>query len=104
MPGQGDTSVLTAPDFLPESVLPIARACFAQYEACLSNISANWVYLSPPAMLKPGIRTGVFRLGTDELLVDDQGNSEISMEDFAVAFLDEAESPKHIRTRFTVAY
>ena len=47
---------------------------------------------------------GIFRTGSDELLVDEQGKSTISLEDFAIALLDEAEVVKHKRKRFTVAY
>ena len=64
----------------------------------------DWAYLSPPAQLAPGGRTGNYRLGADELLLDAEGNSTISMEDLAVALVDEAERPMHHRTRFTVAY
>jgi uncharacterized protein len=103
LPGQGDVTVLTADDFLPDSVLGIARACQAQYEACLAEVEADWSYLSPPAMLVPGERTGSYRLGRDELLVDADGQSGISMEDFAVVLLDEAEQPRHQRMRFTAA-
>jgi putative NADH-flavin reductase len=104
LPDQGDTTVLAAPNFLPVEVLNIARACFAQHEACEAHQNANWTYLSPPAMLIPGLRTGNYRLGTDELVVDKEGVSQISMEDFAVVLLDEAEQPKHHRVRFTAAY
>ena len=104
MPGQGDETVLTAPGFLPEAVVDIARACFAQHEACRADTRADWTYISPSAMLTPGIRTGAYRLGSDELLTDESGVSAISMEDFAVALLDEAEHPQHHRTRFTAAY
>jgi len=104
MPGQGDTTVLTAPNFLPAAVIAIARACFAQHEMCSADQQADWAYLSPPAMLVPGIRTGHYRLGSDELVVDENGNSQISMEDFAVVLIDEAEQAKHHRTRFTAAY
>lgn len=104
LPGQNGTTVLTAPGFLPEAVLPIARACFAQYELCAAETRADWSYLAPPAMLLPGERTGHYRVGSDSLLVDAAGESRISMEDFAVALLDEAEAPKHTHERFTVAY
>ena len=60
--------------------------------------------LGAPAQLAPGERTGNYRLGTDELLVDAEAISTISMEDLAVVPLDEAERPKHHRTRFTAAY
>lgn len=64
----------------------------------------DWAMLSPAAHLEPGERTGVFRIGGDQLLVDAQGNSRISTADFAVAMLDELEQPKHHQRRFSVAY
>ena len=64
----------------------------------------DWTFLSPPAEFEPGERTGTFRLGTDQLLVDANGKSRISMEDYAIAFVDELEAPKHSRQRFTVGY
>jgi putative NADH-flavin reductase len=62
----------------------------------------DWTYLSPSAFFAPGERTGKFRLGGDDLLIGDDGQSRISMEDFAIALVDELESPKHSRSRFTV--
>ncbi len=64
----------------------------------------DWSYLSPAAIIEPGERTGKFRLGKDQLVTDDKGESHISAEDFAIAVLDELESPNHIRSRFTLAY
>ncbi|UCJ17491.1 NAD(P)-dependent oxidoreductase [Pseudomonas sp. MM211] len=64
----------------------------------------DWAFLSPSALFEPGQRTGKFRVGKDSLLVDAQGNSSISMEDFAIALVDELEQPKHSRQRFTVGY
>jgi putative NADH-flavin reductase len=60
--------------------------------------------LSPSALLERGLRTGRFRLGTDQLLVDAAGGSYISLEDYAMAMLDEIERPAHSRQRFTVGY
>ena len=57
-----------------------------------------------PAVLEPGRRSGSYRIGEDELLVDAEGASRISVEDLAVALLDEVERPRHHRARFTVAY
>lgn len=54
--------------------------------------------------MKPGERTGKFRFGGDQLLVDSIGHSTISVQDFAVAMIDELENPTHIRKRFTVGY
>ena len=64
----------------------------------------EWTFLSPPALLGPGKRTGKFRLGTDRLLVDESGESKISIEDYAIAMVDELERPRHSRQRFTVGY
>jgi uncharacterized protein len=64
----------------------------------------DWSFLSPSADLFPGQRTGKFRLGTDQLLADAHGKSRISVEDYAMAMIDEVEKPKHIRRRFTVGY
>ncbi|WBS01653.1 NAD(P)-dependent oxidoreductase [Pseudoduganella sp. SL102] len=64
----------------------------------------DWTMLSPAAHLEPGSRTGVFRLGSDQLLTDASGNSHISLEDYAVAMIDELEQPAHSRRRFSVAY
>lgn len=64
----------------------------------------DWTYVSPAAYIEPGVRTGTFKTGKDKLITDEQGNSRISMEDFAVAILDELEKPAHIKERFTVGY
>jgi putative NADH-flavin reductase len=64
----------------------------------------EWSFLSPSADLFPGPRTGIFRLGTDQLLTNAQGESRISVEDYAMAMIDEVEKPQHIRRRFTVGY
>jgi putative NADH-flavin reductase len=64
----------------------------------------EWSYLSPSADLKAGQRTGQFRLGTDQLLVDATGQSRISVQDCAVAMIDESERPTRVRQRFTVGY
>ena len=64
----------------------------------------DWTYLSPSAEFAPGLRTGKFRLGHDQLLVDADGKSSVSMEDFAITVVDELETPAHIRQRFTAGY
>jgi putative NADH-flavin reductase len=52
----------------------------------------------------PEERTGHFRLGDDQLIIDEKGKSAISFEDFAVALLDEAEEPHHTKRRFSIGY
>ncbi len=64
----------------------------------------EWSFLSPSADLSPGKRTGKFRVGTDQLLKDANGESRISVEDYAMAMIDEVERPKHVRQRFTAGY
>jgi hypothetical protein len=64
----------------------------------------RWTVLTPPTNIEPGTRTGKFRVGRNVLLKDAQGKSQISMEDYAVALLDELERPKHVRSQFTVGY
>ena len=64
----------------------------------------QWTYFSPAGSIAPGQRTGKFRLGGDQLISDSSGKSAISIEDFAVALIDEAETPKHTGKRFTIGY
>lgn len=64
----------------------------------------DWTCISPAAEIEPGKRTGRYRTATDQLVVDGGGKSRISMEDFAVAVVDEIERPKFIRQRFAVGY
>jgi uncharacterized protein len=64
----------------------------------------DWTFVSPAAEINFGARTGKFRLGKDQLLVDAEGKSRVSFEDYAVALVDELERPHHSRQRFAVAY
>lgn len=64
----------------------------------------DWTMLSPSMVIFPGPRTGQFRLGGDQLLFGTDGKSQVSVADFAIAMLDEAERPAHRRQRFTVGY
>jgi putative NADH-flavin reductase len=104
VPGSGGRTVREDPVLCPPAWRPIAAAGAEQLAVCRTETRADWAYLSPPALLEPGERTGRYRLGADELLVDGQGRSAISAEDLAVALLEEAERPAHHRTRFTVGY
>ncbi len=64
----------------------------------------EWTFLSPAALLQPGPRTGQFRLGGEQLLMNGNAPGQISVADLAVALLDETEQPQYIRQRFTLAY
>ncbi|MFF4397253.1 NAD(P)-dependent oxidoreductase [Streptomyces sp. NPDC001480] len=101
-PGAPDLPVADNPVYVPAEYRAVAAAGVAQLRTCGAHAGADWVYLSPPALLEPGVRTGRYRRGTDTLLLDPEGKSRISAEDLAVALLDELESPGAER-HFTVA-
>jgi putative NADH-flavin reductase len=98
-----DLTVMETPDFPPDW-RPIAQACNEQLDLVRAASDVHWTYVSPPALLEPGTRTGTYRRGKDHLLTDTGGTSYISMEDFAIALVDEAEQARHVGSRFTVAY
>ncbi len=104
VPNSGGTAVIDDPRFVPEKWREIAQVSLAQYQTVRSESRVDWAYLCPPPMLEPGERTGKFRLGGDELILDADGNSTISIEDLSVVLLDEAERPQHHQTMFTAAY
>ena len=96
-------ALMDTPGF-PEAHKAEARAGGEFLTALRAERDVDWAFLSPSAEFAPGERTGTFRLGEDQLLVDAKGQSWISMEDFAIAFVDELEHPRHSRQRFTVGY
>jgi putative NADH-flavin reductase len=96
-------ALVDTPEF-PAQWKPEAEAGRNFLVALRAEPDLNWTYVSPPAFFAPGPRTGKFRLGTDSLLTAADGQSHISAEDFAIAFVDELEAPKHSRRRFTVGY
>ena len=95
--------LLDAPGF-PAAYRPEAEGGRRFLDLLRGERELDWTFLSPPAEFEPGERTGTFRLGTAQLLVDANGKSRISMEAYAIAFVDELEAPKHSRQRFTVGY
>lgn len=96
--------VKDGPNF-PAVALPEAEAGGLVLNALRAQSEIDWSFLSPSAVFTAGERTGKFRLGKDDLLIDaEAGKSHISFEDLAVALVDEIETPKHSRERFTVGY
>jgi putative NADH-flavin reductase len=91
-------------DGFPEAFKAEAKAGGRFLERLRAEHDLDWTFLSPSADFAPGERTGHFRLGGDQLLRDTQGKSHISMEDFAIAMVDEVEQHAHSRQRFTVGY
>jgi uncharacterized protein len=88
----------------PALYLDEARKGGAYLDQLKGESDLDWTFLSPSALIEPGERTGTFRLGKDQLLVDGNGQSRISAEDYAIALVDELEKPAHSRQRFTVGY
>jgi len=89
----------------PETFRPAVEALANIYLVDLmAEKQLDWVFFSPAGMIEPGLRTGKFRLGKDDLVVNDKGESKISVQDYAMAMVDELEKPSHHRERFTIGY
>ncbi|MFF2021633.1 NAD(P)-dependent oxidoreductase [Streptomyces sp. NPDC058171] len=99
----GDTALKDTPGF-PVAYRPEAGAHSALLDGLRTVEDLEWTSVSPAALIAPGERTGDFRVGGDGLLTDAEGNSHISAEDFAAAFVDEIEKAEHPRARISVAY
>lgn len=99
-----DGSQFVDSDQFPKEYKNEARAARDVLDDIKKETELDWTFLSPAFVLKPGERTGKFRLGTDSPVVDDKGESAITAADLAIALIDEAEQPKHARKRFTVGY
>jgi uncharacterized protein len=95
--------LFSTPDFPDAYKAEAARgADFLRYLREVKDL--DWTFLSPSALFFVGPRRGVFRLGGDGLLADEAGESSISYADYAIALVDEIETPRHSRRRFTVGY
>ncbi len=94
---------LIASGYLPEAFLPIARS-HEKALGILKRSDINWTYFSPAGFFEPGQRTGKFRLGTTNLIANKNGDSRISVEDYAVALVDEIEKPAHERGQLSIGY
>jgi putative NADH-flavin reductase len=104
VPDSGGCLVVDDPRFVSASIRGVAQACVDQLAVLRQDSTVDWTYFSPSAEMTAGRRTGRFRTGTDELIVDADGTSRISLEDVAVAVLDEAEQPRHVRAVLTAGY
>ena len=95
--------VLEAPGF-PQGARPEATKGLAFLTALRAERDLNWTFLSPAMRFVAGERTGKFRIGGDTMIRMENGDSWISFEDYAIALVDEMETPAHERRRFTVGY
>lgn len=100
-PDGGD--VVDSPEF-PEAWKPEALAGRDFLNVLRTTEDLDWTFVSPSLMIASGERTGQFRLGEDEVLFGEDGQSRISEQDYAIAFVDELETPRYSRRRFTVGY
>uniref|UniRef100_UPI004029B71F NAD(P)-dependent oxidoreductase n=1 Tax=Bacteroides cellulosilyticus TaxID=246787 RepID=UPI004029B71F len=92
-------------DDVPAKLLPGIKSLGEFYLNTLRKENdIDWIFLSPAANMTPGERTGKFRIGKDDLMVDVNGDSNISVEDYAVAMVDELEQKHHHKERFTIGY
>ena len=95
--------LVDSPDF-PPAIKPGSLATLDALAQLRAEPSLEWSFLAPSASMQSGQRTGTFRLGGSELQKDASGKSWISLQDYAVAMIDELEHPTHVRERFTVGY
>jgi putative NADH-flavin reductase len=88
---------------VPPNVVPGARAARDALTELREERALDWTFVSPPALLAPGERTGRYRVGGEALPMDGDRPAGISVADLAVAIVDELERPAHPRARFSVA-
>ncbi len=101
---QGQRIIDTRPANMSTAMAGEVRSAVDSLDYLRTVTDVTWTFFSPAGVIRPGERTGKFRLGTEQIVVDDKGQSAISMEDYAVATLDELEKPQFINKRFTVGY
>ena len=91
---------------IPEEIMGGVRPLGDFYLNTLMNEQdIDWIFFSPAgAFDEKSERTGKFRLGKDDLIVDENGQSHISVQDYAVAMVDELEKEEHHKERFTIGY
>lgn len=99
-----DGSVLIDSPNFPAEYRGSAEGAIYALQQLKAETALSWSFLSPAAEIFPGEKTGQFRLGKDQLVMDAAGHSRISNGDYAVAMLDEAEQSAHLNQRFTLAY
>ena len=97
------SALVDTPNF-PAAYKPEASSGRDFLNALKTERELDWTFLSPSVVFSPGERTGKFRLGKDQVLTGADGQSKISMEDYAIALADEIDRPQHSRQRFTVGY
>lgn len=93
----GGVRLVDTPGF-PEEYKAEASTCAEVYDMFTSVSGITWTVAAPAPVIAPGRRTGSYTLGTDS-----PAGNFVSAQDFAVAILDELETPVHENRRMTVA-
>lgn len=100
----GTTTRIMDTEKFPTEFANYAASAARFFEHLRREPGLNWTFLSPPPGIGTGERTGEFRLGLDEVLMDGDAFTTVSFEDYAIAFVDEVEQNRHSGRRFTVGY
>ncbi|HXC84077.1 MAG TPA: NAD(P)H-binding protein [Trebonia sp.] len=104
---EGGPRLIDTPEFT-DAFKPEAGSAASVLDALRADTSGvDWFFVSPAQQFgshAPGEPLGRYRVGDDVLLTDETGRSHISGADYALAFIDEIDNPRHHGTRFTVAY
>jgi len=100
----GPDTRLVETEAFPDEWEGVALAATDAYEVLSEAEDLEWTYLAPAALIEPGERTGEYRTAEGELVADEDGDSYISMEDFAVALADELEDPQGVHTYLGTGY
>ena len=102
----GDQQLVDGPDF-PADIKPGALAARDYLNEIKKNDTLDWTFFSPAIEMHPGtagVRKGSYRTGLDNPVFDENGRSILSVEDVAVALVDELEQNNFVKQRFTAAY
>lgn len=95
--------IVDGPDFPPQFKAG-ATAARDYLNILKEEKELDWTFYSPALDMYPGERTGKYRLGTESPVFNDKGDSELTVQDTAVAVIDELENHKFSRQRFTAGY
>ena len=89
---------------IPDEVMANIGEGIRAFELLQQEDQLDWTFFSPAVMIGPGEKTGKFRLGKDSVVADDNGESKISYDDYAIAMVDELEQANSVKSRFTIGY
>ena len=98
--------IVDGSDF-PADIKPGALAARDYLNEIKQNETLDWTFFSPAIEMHPGtagIRKGVYRTALEKPVFDENGRSVLSVEDVAVALVDELEQNKFLKKRFTAGY